>query len=175
MTAPRSLFVVRMKMPSRVAIAPPEPPNTDGGMLSLFPSREEAEAFQLQCEQEIAGTGNWVPLLWLGSFSALLELSDFDEPIFLDWMQDNDIPHPDSVQPTEWESAWQVWLMQLGRDRLERLYDVLHRFRFCEVLEIPYIEGDYPPQQREDWEAAVALPDLPPRPEPIAHDDEVPF
>ena len=145
---PSRLFVVRHKTFGRGDGK--RPPNTDGGMIGVFTTRERAEARQAEAEVEAARSGDFMPLYYEEGLEGLMAWSDFEPGVFRDWMSDHDIPDPDSVLPVEeYECPWYKWLEGLGKERLARLYEATHRFRFYEVVEIPCLDE---PQPDSVWE-----------------------
>src|SRR5690349_21691078 len=60
-----------------------------------FANRDEATAFLSECEETARASGNLTPLyaMW-EALDGLLKLTEFDPPVFLDWLEDHDIPHP---------------------------------------------------------------------------------
>ena len=44
------------------------------------------------------------------------------------------------------------WLASLTREQLSAIYAALHRFRFYEVVEVPFVVGDYRFEQWDEWE-----------------------
>src|SRR4051812_23166209 len=67
---------------------------TDGRMEGAFTSREAAEAFREEREAAWRRLGDREPLYWMEGWQELLGLSDFEEPVFLDWLADAGIPPP---------------------------------------------------------------------------------
>ena len=150
MSEPSRLFVVRHKNFGRGGGS--SPPSTDGGMIGVFTTRERAEARQAEAEAEAARSGDFWPLYYEEGLEGLIAWSDFDPGVFRDWMSDHDIPDPESVDPPagpRYQCPWYAWLKSLGKDRLAKLYEAMHRFRFCEILDIPCHDG---PDPNAKWE-----------------------
>lgn len=125
----------------------------DGGLEAAFTSREAAARHLDEKEAEARHAGNiWPIYQHMNSLDDLLEWTDFDEPVFLDYLLDADIPVPPEERWGEEGDLWQGWLEGLGREKLARLYEGLHRFHFHEMIEVDWVEGDYAPEQWEDWE-----------------------
>jgi hypothetical protein len=142
---PRRLYVVRRKFFGKGGGS--GPPNTDGRMIGLFRTREQAEAFQREAEEETARSGDYEPLFYEEGLEGLMRWSDFEPGVFRDWMSDHDIPDPATVVTKEtepYECPWYAWLKSLGKEQLARLYQAMHRFRFCEILEIPLVGEPLP-------------------------------
>jgi hypothetical protein len=126
------------------------------GLEDVFASREEAEASQAELEQKAAESGDHAPLMDFGYLEAMLEFSDFDLTVFGDWLTDHGIMTlPD---PAQYQRGWARWLASLTREQLADLYAALHRFRFYEVVEVPFIVGDYPRGQWDEWEKRPTAP-----------------
>jgi hypothetical protein len=138
------------------------------GLEGAFASREEAMAFHSEMEKKAAARGNRGPLHEYGTVEGLLTLSDFEEGVFRDWLIDHGIPDPEPFA-RKWraeESSTPIaeWLEALTNEQLADLYAALHRFRFYEVVEVPFVPDHYPEEQWGEWEKNLP-PDLPANPE----------
>jgi hypothetical protein len=98
----------------------------------------------------------------------LLKLTDFEEGVFRDWLIDHGIPDPDvsarKWRPEEYYAPIAEWLEALTNEQLADLYAALHRFRFYEVVEVPFVPDHYPEEQWDEWEKNLP-PGLPANPE----------
>jgi hypothetical protein len=160
MSEPRRLFVVRHRQFGRSAGS--SPPNTDGHMIGVFATREQAEVRLAEAEVEAARSGDFWPIYYEENLDGLMAHSDFEPGVFRDWMADHDIPDPASVLPLvkRHECPWYVWLKGLGKEKLARLYEAMHHFRFCEIVEIPLNEEPLP-ESAWDYPEAHVTPDPP--------------
>jgi hypothetical protein len=164
------LYIVRRKQQTDRRMSPPhnEPPLP---IEALFTDRRKANAHHRRREEEEAAKGEAWPLwelLYTEGADGLRALSDFEPGVFDDWLSDHDIPDPDTI----WDNAGETdpvgdYFEALGPAKVRQLYAALHQFRFFEVVEVPLIEGDYPPEQREPWEND--LPAGPPVPPGVLH------
>ncbi len=138
----------------------------------VFTRRAEADAFRDQCEAAARQAGNLTPLYAAyGGFESLLKWTEFDAPVFRDWLTDHDIPDPPG-----WE-GWEDWLAGLSGLQVARLFEALPRLEFYEVVEIDWIEEAYELDLWESWEW-----DMPPGPihdpppeAPAPNEDDIPF
>jgi hypothetical protein len=152
-----------------------------------FASRDDATAFLSECEEAARASGNLNPLYAAGEgLNSLLKLTEFDPPVFLDWLTDHDIPPLPAHSGVR--ALWEAWLAGLSRYQVERLFEALHNLSFYELIEIDWIEGAYTADLWEDWENDLpALPDEPvqtqtpavPSPPPFVQgtlfDEDIPF
>jgi hypothetical protein len=184
MTASAKLYIVRLEDYSEYGYQPPKE-SGPFGMEAAFATREQAVAFMHERDEALRKRGDREPLLCLTSgLDALMELSAFDPPVFLDWLVDHDIPlpldrsalsrgEPDGLaddfdytprlrHPSA--SRYERWLLSLDRRQLIDLYAALHHLHFYRIDEIPFIQGEYPPEQWAQWEhqALLAEPAPPP-------------
>jgi hypothetical protein len=159
------------------------PPGDPGpyDMEGVFASREEALAFRQEREAAVARFGGQQMLLCLaGSADWLMQLSEFDPPVFLDWLVDHDVPPPPAgVGPS---NEYNDWLLSLNEQQLIALHAALHRLHSYEVVEVPFANGEFPPEQWQEWEEAALRwpegrppPPLPNSPTPDWDDFEIPF
>jgi len=174
------LFIVREKLHGQKWRSLPEKVNVRAK--GVFTSRGEAEAFRARAERDEARSGNFWPLYPMEGLSSFLEFSNFDEGVLLDWLLDHDIPHPSTVTVDEENDPWLAWLQSLGPEKLAHLYEALHHFSFFEIVEISLVEGEYRPEDWEDWELHIPDPPPPQRPLPgtVAFpnwgtEDDIPF
>jgi hypothetical protein len=149
MSPTRKLYVVRGRLFGEHS----QPLFGDGRMEGAFPTRAEAEAFLEERECEWRRLGDVFPLSWLNGADELLTLTDFDEPVFRDWLEDAGIPPPPEERWEGQEDVYEKWLWDLSTAQCERLYEALHHFRSREVIEIDLVEGAYLPGDWEEWEA----------------------
>jgi hypothetical protein len=179
MTA-RKLYVVRFRLIGEHS----NPLFGDGRMEGAFPTREEAEAFLEEREREWRRQGELSPLYWMNGEEELLEHTEFDPPVWRDWLEDAGIPPPPEERWDGQEDAYGKWLWDLSQAQRERLYEGLHRFRSREVIEIDLVEGAYLPEDWEQWEARAERWRLHPeeRPQPPEQppgvplgEDDIPF
>jgi hypothetical protein len=200
-SAPRKLYVVQHReykiwaLASAYAlcdadeadrIAQGYPPSIEP-LRRAFASRDEATAFLSECEEAARASGNLTPLYAASEgLNYLLKLTEFDPPVFLDWLVDHDIPPVPAHSGVR--ALWEAWLAGLSRYQVERLFEALHNLSFYELIEIDWIEDDYTPDLWEDWEHdPTLLPDEPaqtetsaaPSPPPFVQgtlfDDDIPF
>lgn len=68
----------------------------------------------------------------------------------------------DWVSGEQQDDRYLSWLLTLSRQQRADLYAALHHFRFYEVVEVPFIVGDYPEEKWEGWEAEARTRPLPP-------------
>lgn len=163
--ASRKLWIVRVRKdhPRHSTVRSQDPYGVEGA----FASRDEAVAVQASLERKAAESGDPTPLLEFGYLERMLELSDFDLSVYGDWLTDHGIMTlPD---PARYQEGWERWLESLPREHLAALYGALHRFRFYEVTEVPFVFGDYREEQWEDWEKDLLPPGAYPGP------DDIPF
>jgi hypothetical protein len=170
-TAPQTLWFVRVRKEERYFHGAPLRTKMPFGLTAAFASRAEAEAFQEQAEKQAAQAGDPGPLLDAGSLESLMRVSDFEPGVFRDWMTDHDIPVPAKFVRTrrlretdQWVETddWLEWLQGLSVQQLADLYAALHRFRFYEIVEAPFVPGDYQEEEWDEWEKNLPnhLPDL---------------
>ncbi len=92
-----------------------------------------------------------------------------DDERFLEWYRDATARHwtfvgrspreHDAGRWLEWlregqeEDGYLDWLLSLSRQQRAGLYAALHHFRFYEIVEVPYVVGEYPEEEWEAWEA----------------------
>jgi hypothetical protein len=152
----RKLYVVRRKdfdAPWHATA-----PFTDGRMEGTFSTRAAAEAFLDQREEAARASGDYSPLNWyewqcgLDGQEDLLALTDFDPPVFFDWLEDAGISRPPATRYQGAKDLWLEWLGSLTPGQLTRLYEGLHRFSFHEILEIDWIDGDFPEGFWTEWD-----------------------
>jgi hypothetical protein len=125
------------------------------GLSAAFATRAEAEAYQEEAERRAAASGDEGPLCNLGSLADLMALSDFEPGVFRDWLTDHGIPEPETFLSTrrlQEMDHWREWLECLSAQQLADLYAALHRFRFYEIVEVPFVPDDYPQERWDDWE-----------------------
>lgn len=160
------LYIVRRKQVTRQCMDPSEAP-ANFHIEATFAAHGEARAYHRRREEEEAERGNPTPLyelLYTEGGEGLRALSDFEPGVFDDWLSDHDIPDPETI----WDEyggeqdAVGAYLEALGPDKIRHLYAALHRFRFFEIVQVPLVIGDYPPERREPWENE--LPTSPPPP-----------
>jgi hypothetical protein len=140
------------------------------GIEATFTDRASAESYHQRREQEEETRADWSQLrdlmysLWFDEEESIRSLSDFEPEVFDDWLTDHDIPDPDAIWEELDSSGDPVgdYFEALGPEKLRHLYAALHRFRFFEVLEVPLVVGDYPPERREAWENALPAGPAPP-------------
>jgi hypothetical protein len=158
---PRALFVVRVREEERYWQGRSLETDAPFRMEGIFATREQAEAFAAEREQKAATAGDPGPLLDLRSLAELVSLSAFEPNVFRDWLVDHDIPDPETFKSTrrvqDYSTPVGEWLEALSPQQLADLYAALHHLRFYEILEVPFVFGDYTPEQWEEWEKA--LPD----------------
>src|SRR5215470_17728031 len=90
MSPARKLYVVRGRLFGQHT----NPLYGDGRMEGVFSTREEAEAFLEEREREWRRLGEGFPLYWLNGEEELLDLTEFDPPVWRDWLEDAGIPPP---------------------------------------------------------------------------------
>ena len=175
-----------------------------GEIERAFRTRKAAEAFRAERDRAARTAGDPGPLSQAAYHrDSLLRWTDFDSPVFADWLQDADIPLPpadpwENVDPQGGEDAWQDWLGKLTPAQVAHLYEGLHRLSFYRVVEVDCVDGEYPPELWDEWERnlgpepppedegphAIPPPDVlgpaptPPwlaPPGPGGSDDEIPF
>jgi hypothetical protein len=156
-----SIGTVRKLWVVRVAKAYPDDedvPGQDGfGVEGVFASPEEADAFRSELETKAAESGFLGPLLQIGDLDRLLGLSDFDPSVFGDWLTDHGIMTlPD---PAQGRRGWRRWVEALTREQVADLSAALHRLRFYEAVEAPFIVGEYWQEQWDEWERDLLGPD----------------
>jgi hypothetical protein len=175
----RKLFVVRQRLFGQNT----SPPYGDGRMEGAFTTWQEAEVFREERERQWWRAGDLEPLDWMNGLEELFDLTDFDPPVFLDWLEDAGILPPPEVRWVGVEDVFEQWLRGLSEGQRERLYEGLHHFHSREVVEIDLVEGSYLPEDWEDWEAQAEHlrmhPDQapgPPEADPASLlDDDIPF
>jgi hypothetical protein len=170
----RKLYLVRRKDFSRHWGMEEDRPHGDGRIDGAFEDREDAEGFREQCER-LARFYDLRPLYDQLSSACLLKLTDFEPPIFADYLADLNISSPppsDRRWGEDGKDCWLGWLLELAPHQLAGLYAGLHKLALFEVVEIGWIEGEYGPDLWEDWERApgqIVPPDEGPA------EDDLPF
>jgi hypothetical protein len=154
---PRKLYVVQLRQfridtlervlhfgePEDVQEAQRRYPRLEWPERHAFANRAAAEACHAEREQAALASGNLAPLYAArGGLQALLELTDFDPPVFLDWLEDADIQRPPEERWQGSGDAWEAWLAGLTPHQVGRLYEGLHRLSFYELVEVDWIEGE---------------------------------
>jgi hypothetical protein len=129
-----------------------------GEVERAFRTRKAAEAFRAERDRAVRLAGDPGPLCQAAyHVDSLLRWTEFDPPVFQDWLNDADIPPPppdpwENVDPQAGEDGWQGWVRRLTPGQVAHLYEGLHRLSFYRVLELDCVDGEYPPEMWEDWE-----------------------
>src|SRR5262245_36670267 len=166
---PKMLWVVRVRKDGeRQWSALPVRSDRPLGMEGAFASREEALAFQSELEKKAAAAGHRGPLHEYHCVEGILKLTDFEPGVFRDWLIDHGITDPEPFARNWRREASSApiteWLEALTNEQLADLYAALHRFRFYELVEVPFVPDHYPEEQWDDWEKNLP-PALPPNPD----------
>jgi len=149
---PQTLWIVRRRNLPEYGLFPPRPP-APFRLEAAFGSREDAEAHLQQREREEAEVGNWEPLFALGSLRDLMKQSDFDPPVFMDYLIDCGIPEPPAgLYEPGGRDPWRDWFAGMSREQVSALYAGLHRFRFFELIEVPFVVGEAGEEQWQAWD-----------------------
>jgi hypothetical protein len=105
-----------------------------------FAQQADAAAFLAEREQTARAALNLRPLYAAApmGLEKLLELTAFDPPVFLDWLEEHEIPRPPK---DAWDSeAWEGWLAKLTPRQVTDLFKALHKLTFYELFEIDWID-----------------------------------
>jgi hypothetical protein len=148
--APGVLYIVKRKDDSQGVQG-----REECGLAAAFATREQAQAWRQECEEPLLRLGDREPLLQrTNSLDDLLKLTAFDPPVFLDWLTDHGVPAPpeETTNPSLRRVRYERWLLSLGPQHLVDVYRALHHFHFLDIVEVPLVDGDYPPEQWEEWE-----------------------
>jgi hypothetical protein len=149
---PPTLWIVRRRNLPEYGVFPLREP-APFGLEAAFASREDAEEHLQRREHEEADSGNWEPLFALGDLRALMRQSDFDPPVFMDYLIDCGIPEPPTESDVKEERyAWRDWFAGMSRAQVSALYAGLHRFRFFQVIEVPFVVGEAGEEQWRSWD-----------------------
>jgi hypothetical protein len=170
----------------------------------VFADRADAEACLVQCERALRPTLRYYGLFWDDPHTCrnILDLTNFELPILLDWLHDADIPLPANPEyPRSWDAWWEEQRESLTEDQLSHLFAGLHRLTFHRIVEVDLIDNDawdplldvsnqtgvpltgagpreeYPDVEPTDEELPIENLDSPPSQEGwVQHnDDEIPF
>jgi hypothetical protein len=118
------------------------PPFSDGRMVGAFRTREAAEAFLADSEQSARRQGDVEPLWYLmEGAEGLLELTEFDPPVFHDWLTEADIPPPRGYPG---HKDWYDWLKGLSPQQAAHLCAGLHRLQYHEIIAVDLVEESSP-------------------------------
>jgi hypothetical protein len=175
---PQTLFVVRVRKEPYDSTGRSVESGKPLGMEGAFASRERAESFQAELERRAARSGAPGPLLAIRSLAQLRQASAFEPGVLRDWMIDHGIPDPDTfvrpgqapeddhwmkwVRQQQEDDRYLDWLLSLTEQRQRAdLYAALHHFHFYEIVEVPFIDGAYPEERWEPWEARARTMPLP--------------
>jgi hypothetical protein len=109
------------------------------------------------------------------------DLTSFDPPVFLDWLTDANIPHPEgTAEWRDWERWWTaVWPALDNQQRL-RLCEALDKFSFYEIVEVDWL-AQPSAEVPQEWWPEVPEPSPPPGEEgdgeawAVENDPEIPF
>jgi hypothetical protein len=135
----RKLYVVRLKSAGW---------SSGGGcphhIKAVFTDRTAAEACRVGLERALRPTVRDEDLFWRDPHHAMnpLDLTEFDEPVFLDWLRDAAIPVPDDTSRKGWLQWWRKQCEQLSADQLRHFFEGLHRLAFYEIREVDWIDAD---------------------------------
>src|SRR5262245_23886926 len=153
---PKGLYIVRGIEKEQYWDGSPVKSDRPFRMEGIFPSREQAEAFQSEMESKAAASGDPGPLLDVGGLEGLMALSAFEPGVFRDFLIDHGISDPDTYESKRrvTSGGWD-WLVEMSPEHLAALYAALHHFRFYEIVEVPFVFGDYLPEQWEEWEKTL--------------------
>jgi hypothetical protein len=127
----------------------PEPLFGDGRMVSVHQDRASAEKGLREADAAKRETGDVSRLQLVGTHKELLALSDFDPPVFADWLTDGGLP---PLRKKQFWEHWHPWLDGLTKPQRVHLLRGLHKLEFYEILEVDYIEGKYPKGTRDGYE-----------------------
>ncbi len=168
-----------------------------GPVQRAYTERCAAEAYRQECDRRA-----WLdrlPVLEALTGPATLqspfELTSFDPPVFLDWLQDADIPlPPDDLRATAECIKWWEGCRQLSDVQWLRLFEALDKLRFYEVTEVGLAEdgrqaplpeygrllgGEGRPEWREEQSPANYYPSLDGPPDQFeqyeGEGDDIPF
>lgn len=147
------LFIVRRcqigdEAPCQMMGRGPVDPRIEG----TFGNRDDAEAFRRQRERAARLSRRDHGLFWSQAYHTptLFELTNFDPPIFLDWLEDADILRPEATNALGWRRWWERVCNHLTQRQRDHLFTGLHKFNFYEILEIDWYDGtDIPPEELE--------------------------
>ena len=87
-----------------------------------------------------------------------LDLTEFDEPVFFDWLRDAGIPVPADTSTRGWLRWWRKHREQLSADQLRHLFEGLHRLVFYEIREVDWIDGDEGWMPVDEWSRDTGNP-----------------
>jgi hypothetical protein len=152
---PKALYIVRGRVEDRYLNASPVRSTAPFLMEGAFATREQAEAFRMELEARAAASGDPGPLMDFGDLRDLMALSSFEPGIFRDYLNDHGIPDPETFASSRrvgGPTPLNDWLSELSPKQLADLYAALHHFRFSEIVETPFVVGDYGEDQWEEWE-----------------------
>src|SRR5688572_3535678 len=89
-----------------------EPLFGDGRMVSVHHDRASAEKGLREADAARREAGDVSRLQFLSTHKELLALSDFDPPVFADWLTDGGLP---PVPKKQFWEAWERWLSGLTK------------------------------------------------------------
>lgn len=109
-----------------------------GPIQRAFTERGAAESFRQECDRQV--WFDWRRVEEASTDPASLrspfEWTSFDRPVFLDWLQDAEIPlPPDERKPLECAEWWEG-CGRLGDLQWLRLFEALDKVHFYEVAEV---------------------------------------
>jgi hypothetical protein len=110
-----------------------------GPIRRAFAERSAAEAFRQECDRKAWFDRRSVveALSDPASVQSPFELTSFDAPVFLDWLQDADVPPPpDDRRATRECVEWWEGCGRLSDVQWLRLFEALDKVRFYEIKEV---------------------------------------
>jgi hypothetical protein len=114
------------------------------------------------------------------TYRGVLKWTDFEVPIFLDWLRDAEIPlPPDPENDRSWDGWWEEQRESLTCEQLSHFFAGLHKLSFHEIVEVDLIEDEaWDPLLAVGQETGVTLTGVRPAAEfePVeTTDEEVPL
>jgi hypothetical protein len=118
-----------------------------------FANRDDAETFCRQREHAARLSRRDSGLFWYQAYATptLFDFTCFDPPVFLDWLEDADIPRPHASDALSWSRWWGQVRNHLTKQQRHHLFEGLHKFSFYEIVAIAWYDGDadIPPEELE--------------------------
>jgi hypothetical protein len=115
----------------------------DARVEGVFTTRADAETRLAECERALRPTLRYHGLFWDDphTYHSPRVLTDFDLPVFLDWLRDADIPLPANPEADRnWDRWWEEQRDRLTEPQLCHLFAGLHRLTFHEIVEVDLVD-----------------------------------